>query len=78
MSDLRAEAISLINKMPDSELAEIVPDLRERRAKAAREAYERIHQIISQNKKNLPADFDYERELEEVREEQLHRYENLG
>ncbi len=82
MTDLKAEAIRLIMKMPEFELDSIMELLRQKATpvdpeedkRRAQAAFQHLHKFIGR----LPADFDYEKELEEVREEKRRRYENLG
>lgn len=68
MTDLKAEAIKLIEQMPEDELERIMATLRakatpvdpvEKRRKA-QEAFQRLQKYIGR----LPANFDYKKELE--------------
>lgn len=82
MTDLKAEAIRLILKMPEVEVDSIIELLRKKATpvdpgedkRKAQAAFQHLHKFMGR----LPADFDYKKELEEVREERRRRYENLG
>lgn len=82
MTDLKAEAIRLILKMPEVEVDSIIELLRKKATpvdpeedkRKAQVAFQHLHKFMGR----LPADFDYKKELEEVREERRRRYENLG
>lgn len=82
MTELKAEAIRLILKMPENELIPLMETLRkkatpvdpEEKLRRSQAAFQNLHKYIGR----LPADFDYKKELEEVREERRRRYENLG
>ena len=69
MADLRAEAMRLIQLLPEEELAEILPELKARRSAVALAALDRIVERARKNRDRIPADFDYKKELEEAREE---------
>lgn len=82
MTDLKAEAIRLILKMPEVEVDSIIELLRKKATpvdpeedkRKAQAAFQHLHKFMGR----LPADFDYKKELEEVREERRRRYENIG
>ncbi len=82
MTELKAEAIRLILKMPENELIPLMETLRKKATpvdpeedkRRAQAAFQNLHKYIGR----LPADFDYKKELEEFREERRRRYENLG
>ena len=82
MTELKAEAIKLILKMPENELDSIIGLLRKKATPVDPEEDKRRAQAAFQNLQKyigrLPADFDYKKELEEVREERRRRYENLN
>lgn len=69
MSDLKNEAKRLIDMLPEEELAEILPELRARKAKVAKQAYREIHEIIERNRANVPAEFDDKEEWLEYLDE---------
>lgn len=82
MTDLKAEAIRLILKMPEVEVDSIIELLRkkatpvdpEEKKRKAQAAFQHLHKFMGR----LPADFDYKKELEEALEEKYLRHENLG
>ena len=82
MADLRAEAMRLIQQMPDRELALIMSTLREKANPVDEEEAQRKRdegwKTFQKYIGRLPADFDYKKELEEAREERFRKYANLG
>ena len=82
MSNLKTEAINLIEEIPDGELEMIIPLLRakvkpvdpEEKKRKSQEAFKRLHKYMGR----LPADFDYKKELEEALEAKYLRHESIG
>ncbi len=80
MTDLKAEAKQLIEKIPEEELAQIMSTLRAAakppEEKDSMAALARIVERARKNREKIPADFDYKKELEEIREERFKKYAN--
>ena len=82
MSNLKTEAINLIEQIPDDEMATIIETLRakvkpvdpEEDKRQAQAAFKRLHKYMGR----LPADFDYKKELEEALEAKYLRHESIG
>ncbi len=84
--------MDLLAKIPEenmpqvlSQIAKMYEDYRPRTAeeraekkRKAKAALDRIVERARKNRANIPADFDYKKELEEAREERYKKYGNLG
>lgn len=83
MSDLRAQAMDLLAKIPEENMPQVLSQIatmyEEHRALTAEEkaekkrramaALDRIVERARKNRDKIPANFDYKKELEEAREE---------
>ena len=92
MTELKAEAISLIEKMPENEMPRVLkeiqnlyeryrprtPEEKELEKQRAMAAWENLQKFVKENRLRPRGQFDYKKEIEEIREERRRRYENLN
>lgn len=91
MEDLRAETISLIERMPAEEMPRVLakvqemyeryrprtPEEKELEKQRAMEAWENLQKFVKENRLRPRGQFDYKKEIEEIREEKYRKYANL-
>lgn len=79
MSDMKAEAIKIIEQMPDKDMDYVLNSLKslyerfkpvdpEKKRRESRAAMERIYKILAENPIKVSADFDEKKELASYRD----------
>ena len=91
MTDLKAEAMSLIEKMPENEMPRVLteiqnlyeryrprtPEEKELEKKRSMAAWENLQKFVKENRLRPRGQVDYKKEIEEIREEKYRKHANL-